>query len=48
MATSVQYLGYLIDTEGIQSTQTKVKAMKDAHASKNVFEFKVYLGMLTY
>ena len=48
MATSVQYLGYLIDVEGIHPTQTKVKTIKDVCAPKNVSKLKAYLGMLTY
>ena len=48
MATSVLYLGYLIDAEGIRPTQAKVKAIKEARAPKNVSELKGYLSMLTY
>lgn len=48
MATSVQYLGYQIDAQGIHPTQAKVKAIKQAPTPSNVSELKAYLGILTY
>ena len=48
MATSVQYLGYQIDAQGIDPTQAKVKAIKQAPTPSNVSELKAYLGILTY
>ena len=48
MATSVQYLGYQIDAQGIHPTQAKVKAIKPVPTPSNVSELKAYLGILTY
>ena len=38
MSTSVQYLGYQIDAQGINPTQAKVKAIKEARTPTNVTE----------
>jgi len=48
MTTSVQYLGYKIDAQGIHPTQAKVKAIKEACTPRIVTELKAYLGILTY
>ena len=48
MATSVQYLGYQIDAQGIHLTQAKVEAIKQVPTPSNVIELKAYLGILTY
>ena len=48
MATSVQYLGYQIDAQGIHPTQAKVKAIKQAPIPSYVSELKACLGILTY
>ena len=48
MTTSVQYLGYRIDGEGMHPTQAKLKAIKEVCTPRNVTELKAYLGILTY
>ena len=48
MASSVIYLGHMIDAEGLHPVQDKVKAITDAPNPRNVTELKSYLGLLTY
>ena len=48
MVPSVEYLGYLIDAEGLHPTPEKVRAVKEAPSPKSVQELKAYLGLLTY
>lgn len=48
MASSVSYLGHLIDKKGLHPLQKKVKAVKQAPSPTNVSELKAYLGLLTY
>lgn len=48
MKTSVQYLGHVIDADGIHTTDTKLKAIVDAPAQKNVAELWSFLGWLNY
>ena len=46
--SSVTYLGYSIDKDGIHPTTEKVRAIKDAPTPKNVTQLKAYLGLLSY
>ena len=48
MGSSVAYLGYRIDKEGLHSLADKVKALKEALQPRNVTELKSFLGLLTY
>ena len=48
MKPSVQYLGYIVDAEGLHPTPEKVQAVKDAPKPRNVQELRSYLGMLQY
>ena len=48
LAPSVDYLGYLVDAQGIHPTAEKVKAIQEAPLPTNVSELKSYLGLLTY
>ena len=45
---SVQYLGHKIDASGIHTTDSKVEAVKNAPAPKNVQELRSFLGLLHY
>ena len=45
---SVQYLGHKIDVSGIHTTDSKVEAVKNAPAPKNVQELRSFLGLLHY
>ena len=48
LAASVEYLGHVIDAQGLHPTQEKVQAIEEAPPPENVSELKVYLGLLTY
>jgi hypothetical protein len=48
MATSVQYLGHVIDEKGLHPIGDKVEAVQKAPSPKNVSELKSYLGLLSY
>ncbi len=48
MASSVVYLGHLIDATGLHPLPGKVKAIQEVPTPKNVSELKAYLGLLTY
>ena len=46
--SSVQYLGFRIDKEGIHPTAEKIRAIKEAPTPKNITQLKAYLGLLSY
>ena len=48
MAKSVQYLGHIIDGEGLYPIADKMEAVQKAPPPKNVSELKSYLGLLSY
>ena len=48
MKPHVEYLGHRISAEGLQPTDTKVKALKDAPLPRNVSQLKSFLGLLNY
>ena len=48
MASSVTYLGYQIDRDGLHPMAGKVQAVNDAPNPRNTTELKSYLGLLTY
>ena len=48
MRSSVVYLGYLIDADGLHPMPDKVKAILEAPEPTNVTELKSYLGLLNY
>lgn len=45
---SVEYLGHVIDSEGLHKAPSKVKAIVDAPAPQNVSQLRSYLGLLNY
>ena len=45
---SVEYLGHKITAEGIQPTEEKVRAIKDAPAPKNVTQLRSFFGLINY
>lgn len=45
---SVEYLGHVIDSEGLHKALSKVKAIMDAPAPQNVSQLRSYLGLLNY
>ena len=48
MQPSVEYLGYLIDAEGIHTTPEKVAAIVNAPEPKNTTELRSFLGLVNY
>ena len=48
MQPHVEYLGHRISAEGLQLTDSKVKALKDAPVPCNVSQLKSFLGLLNY
>ena len=47
-ADQVEYLGHLIDKEGLHPTDAKVEAVQKAPAPSNVSKLKSFLGLLNY
>ena len=47
-ADSIEYLGHVIDANGIHPSSQKVRAIKDAPEPKSVSELKSFLGLVNY
>ena len=45
---SVDYLGYLIDTSGIEALPGKVKVIQEAPPPQNAAQLRSFLGLLNY
>lgn len=41
-------IGHILDAEGLQSVEKKVKAITEASSSTSVMDLKSYLGLLNY
>jgi len=48
LSTHVEFLGYVVTSEGIRADEKKVKAIKEMQAPTNVKELKSFLGMTSY
>ncbi|XP_043226576.1 uncharacterized protein K02A2.6-like [Amphibalanus amphitrite] len=48
LVPSVEYLGHIVDKDGIRPTPAKVRAIQSAPEPKNVKQLKSFLGILTY
>ncbi|XP_060786568.1 LOW QUALITY PROTEIN: uncharacterized protein K02A2.6-like [Neoarius graeffei] len=48
LRNEVEYLGHIINAEGLHPVQSKVTAIEDAPQPTNVTELKAYLGLLNY
>ena len=46
--SSVNYLGYKIDKEGLHPTEEKIRAIIDVPAPTNVTELRPWLGLINY
>ena len=44
----VEYLGHIIDEQGLHPTQDKVKAIQEAPRPHNVVELRSFLGIINY
>ena len=47
-SSSVEYLGHVIDGDGIHPSSSKVQAIKEAPEPRNLTELKSFLGLLNY
>jgi len=48
MSSSVEFLGYVIDAEGIKATPKKVEAICKAPQPKNTIELRSFLRLVNY
>ena len=48
MQPSMEYLGYIVDKEGLHVTLAKVEAIAKAPEPRNVHELKSFLGLVNY
>ena len=48
MMSQVHYLGHTVSSKGIQPTQEKVCAIRDAPAPTNIHQLKSFLGLTTF
>ena len=46
--TQVQYLGHVIDSQGLRLSESKLTAIREAPEPSNVTQLKAYLGLLNY
>lgn len=47
-ATTLEYLGYEISSEGIKPSERKISAVRDFPAPRNVHEVRQFLGLASY
>ena len=48
MLPMMEYLGHQISADGLQPTDAKIKALKQAPIPRNVTQLKAFLGLLNY
>ena len=48
LQNSVEYLGHRLDAQGVHASSSKVEAIQQAPAPKNVMELRSFLGMINY
>ena len=48
MAKSVEYLGHVVDAEGLHTTPEKLKAILEAPAPKDLNQMRSFLGLVNY
>ena len=48
LRSSIEYLGHVVDEEGIYPMEEKVKAIKEAPAPTNVTQLRSFLGLVNY
>lgn len=44
----IEYLGHVLDEQGVHPSKDKVRAIKEAPAPTNVKELQAFLGLLNY
>ena len=45
---SVEYMGHMIDAEGVHASGDKIKAIQEAPVPKNITQLRAFLGLLNY
>ena len=45
---SIEYLGHIIDKDGLHSTEAKVRAIKEAPEPQNLTQLRSFLGIVNY
>ena len=48
MQASVEYLGHMVDRQGLHTTEDKLRAISEAPTPKNVQELRSFLGLQNY
>ena len=48
MQTRVEYLGHVIDADGLHPTESKIKAIKEEPSPSNVTQLRSFLGIINY
>ena len=48
MTSSVEFLGHLVDAQGLRPLPEKIRAVQEAPTPTNVTELKAYLGLIYY
>ena len=48
MQPSVEYLGYIVDKDGLHATPAKIEAIVNARKPRNVQELRSFLGLVNY
>ena len=46
--TQIEYLGHVIDSQGLRPSENKLTAIREAPEPSNVTQLKAYLGLLNY
>ena len=46
--TNIKYLGYVIDSIGINVNPKKVQFLKDCPISQNILELRSFLGLVNF
>ena len=46
--SQVHYLGHTVSSKGVQPTQEKVRAIRDAPAPTNIHQLKSFLGLINF
>ena len=45
---SIEYLGHIIDKDGLHPTEEKVRAIKEAPKPRNISELRLFFGIINY
>ena len=48
MVSQIEYLGHVIDKDGLHLTEEKIQAIKDTPRPTNVTELRAFLGIINY